>query len=575
MPPTDPAAEPERSVVGRWLVRRLLPTLALLGGCVALLHLSDRAEDRTLARQSADGTIALQYQILERELEVLGAMVRYLANQGAVRDFLGGSGSREAVEADLLAFCKSSDMFDQLRILDHEGREIVRVNYGGGQPVSVQLSELQEKSDRYYFRTARDLPPSELYVSPFDLNVEHDRIEEPWKPVFRLATSSVAGGRGAVVVVNYLGSNILERLRQAARASAGWSVLVNEDGYYLEGPTPRESWGFMFDAAPTFAGAYPRVWSEMRDAESGTVFAREGMFAFRRFPGAGMELGGHNDLRLRLVNFVPEGLLYADSRRSLGFLSLVAGLVGILSAGFTWRLAQAEAVRAAHEQRLEASEARLRVLSVGLLNAQESERKSLSRDLHDELGQIATAVTIDLKQALRRADGGEELVQRALASSEALLATIHAISSRLRTSMLDDLGLEEALTEHCSEFTRRTGIPVEAEIAAEEAGLPSAAGIHVYRIVQESLNNVARHAGASAVRVRVVREPQGLSIEVTDDGAGFDPELAPGTRLGLLGMRERVELLGGRFGIESGRRRGTTVRAWIPSEGRAAEGASA
>ena len=575
MSPPDTAAEPDRSILVRWLLRRLAPTLALLAGCVALLHLRDRAEDRALARQSADGAIALQYQMLERELQVLGSVVRYLANQGAVRDFLAGLGSRATVEADLLAFCRSSDMFDQLRILDTEGRELVRVNHAGGAPVSVQPSELQEKSDRYYFRIARDLAPSELYVSPFDLNVEHGRIEEPWKPVFRLATSSVAGDRRAVVVVNYLGTNILRRLRQAAPTAQGWSVLVNDEGFYLEAPSPGDSWGFMFDAPPTFASAYPEVWSEMRDAESGTFYVREGMFAFQRFPAAGTDLPGHNDLRLRLVTFTPDRILYGDARRSLGFLAAVAGLVGILSAGFTWRLAQADAVRVAHEERLETSEARLRVLSVGLLNAQESERRSLSRDLHDELGQIATAITIDLKGAARRPEGREDLIARALSSSETLLESIHAISSRIRTSMLDDLGLSEALLDHCSELGRRSGITVDAEVAVDETALPPGSGIHVYRIVQESLNNVARHAGAAAVRVRVVQDGRGVSIEVADDGAGFDPARAPATRLGLLGMRERVELLGGRFAIESGPGRGTTVRAWIPCPGVAPGGATA
>lgn len=555
----------------RWLLGRALPALVVLAAGIAALHGRDRRQDRQLALRAAEGVLTLQAELLERELEVVASTAVYLAEQSSVREFVAGRGPRDVVAADFLAFSRNSRSFDQLRVLDANGDEVVRVNFAGGDPVSVPPEELQSKADRYYFRIAAELAPPEVHVSPFDLNVEHGVIEEPWKPVIRFSTPVVAGDARAVVVLNYLGSSLLERLRQAAAPLGGWSALVNEEGYYLDAPTRAESWGFMFDAPPTFARDHADAWAALDAATEGVLHAEDGMYAFRSSGADRRARPGRDDLRLALVTFTSAEELYAGSNRALRLMLVLGGLVGVLLVLTTLHLARAAELRAAHEARLAASELRLRELSTRLLEAQEAERRNLSRDLHDELGQIATAVTIDLKQARRKPEEREVLLDRALAGTAHMLESLHALSSRLRTSLLDDLGLGDALQEHGQELERRSGIDVDVQVDVDETRVPPSVGIHVYRIVQEALNNVLRHAGASTASVRVTAGGGGVQVEVRDDGVGFDLAEAPPDRLGLVGMRERVELLSGRLEIRSRPEQGTVVSAWIPAPGEAAE----
>ena len=211
---------------------------------------------------------------------------------------------------------------------------------------------------------------------------------------------------------------------------------------------------------------------------------------------------------------------------------------------------------------------RRRNLTRRLGTAQEDERRRVARDLHDTLGQLQAGLGLAVAAARRTpglpAAAGERLgeVQRL---ADELGRETHALAVRLRPTSLDDLGLEPALRQLVADWFARTGIGVEFDTAGVGEGrLPAEVETAVYRVVQEALTNVAKHAGATAVSVVVTRPDGFVSVVVEDDGSGFDPAVAPKGRLGLLGMRERVELVGGKIDIESAPGAGTTVAVQIP-----------
>ena len=271
---------------------------------------------------------------------------------------------------------------------------------------------------------------------------------------------------------------------------------------------------------------------------------------------------------MKVVSFVPTAVLYSSSWHTFERLGLGTLLIAAVMFAIAWRLAYVGAVRENHERKIAASEKRLRVLSQRLLDTEERERKSLARDLHDEVGQLATAITIDLKRArkVENPDTKNELIGRSLEGTARLLDSMHRISARIRSSILDDLGLNAVLRSCGEDFERSSGVPVEVELDFEEERLPERVAENVYRIVQEALTNVSRHAQAEHVAVRVSQRNGQLDVSIRDRGVGFDPATSDPERLGLLGMRERVELLGGRFEIESAPAHGTVVRASIPLE---------
>jgi signal transduction histidine kinase len=218
------------------------------------------------------------------------------------------------------------------------------------------------------------------------------------------------------------------------------------------------------------------------------------------------------------------------------------------------------------ERRLEESvqaRASLQELSAKLLRAQEEERRVLSRELHDEVGQSFSAVLMEAENLLDLDPAAE--VRPRLESirgiAEKGINEIRNMALLLRPSMLDDFGLVPALDWQARETAKRTGMHVQlqSELAGE---LPEEHKTCIYRVVQEALNNCARHAQANTVQVAVRREAGQILLSVLDDGSGFDPQRARG--LGILGMEERVRHLGGKFEIDSQPGRGTKIDITLP-----------
>jgi PAS domain S-box-containing protein len=224
----------------------------------------------------------------------------------------------------------------------------------------------------------------------------------------------------------------------------------------------------------------------------------------------------------------------------------------------------------------------LQRLSVELMSAQEAERKRISRELHDELGQALTAMRINLAAlenellpALAPASG-EKLTETGRAVDE-MLDHVHELSLAFRPTMLDELGLVPTLRWYVDRYARRVGIEVEFEASNLEDRLPPELETALYRVVQEAFTNIARHAQARRVRLHLARRGSRVTASIQDDGVGFDAEQRPsispsGSGAGLVGMRERITLLGGAFSLRAAPGRGTRLSVELPVSPRRAAG---
>jgi len=229
-----------------------------------------------------------------------------------------------------------------------------------------------------------------------------------------------------------------------------------------------------------------------------------------------------------------------------------------------------EVVLTQHKQRLEESEARLRELAAFLQTVREEERTRIARELHDELGQALTALRFDLGWLRGKCNTADALGQAAadrvgaaLGVVEQSIVSLRRISEDLRPAMLDSLGLAAAIEHHVAQFSERTGIPCHLKMNREEFDLGGDLATAVFRIVQEALTNVARHAGARQVTVRIDELVDGIRLGVEDDGQGFDVGSRT-SRFGLLGIRERITMLGGQLEIDSAPGKGTRIDGWLP-----------
>lgn len=212
----------------------------------------------------------------------------------------------------------------------------------------------------------------------------------------------------------------------------------------------------------------------------------------------------------------------------------------------------------------------LHTATIKLIGAQEDERRTIARELHDEVGQVLTALTVELSLAHRKlttAGVSVEPLLEAQTLADGALTTVRDLSQLLRPAALDDLGLPAAIDAALRGLARRHEIKVELSQTGMTDRLAPETEIAAYRIVQEALTNVARHAAATHCRVRLMRLPETLRVEVEDDGAGFDILGAPAEPrgFGLIGMRERAAMLGGRLTILSAPGSGTRLCVELPT----------
>ncbi len=265
-----------------------------------------------------------------------------------------------------------------------------------------------------------------------------------------------------------------------------------------------------------------------------------------------------------------EGQIEVEQRTLREFATAATGLLLLMAlaiaAGSTAYLAKLERVSKREETRAEKAEYELRRLSNQLVRVQEDERRNISRELHDEIGQILTGLRLELGSLSRR--DGDETFQERLESvkrlAEDALRSVRDLALLLRPSMLDDLGLEPALRWQAKEFSRRSGIPVSVDIQGKIESLPETARICLYRAIQEALTNCIKHAAASRVTVTVKQGEDLVSASVQDNGKGFDARHLHTQGLGLVGMEERVRALQGRFAISSQPGKGTLVTLALP-----------
>jgi signal transduction histidine kinase len=211
--------------------------------------------------------------------------------------------------------------------------------------------------------------------------------------------------------------------------------------------------------------------------------------------------------------------------------------------------------------------------AIQMLHVQEEERKRISRELHDEVGQAVVGINTYLALSQRESPAKQNSVLRTqIADIEKLLLgamnRLHSFARELRPAMLDDLGLVPTLRSYLKEYAERTGLLVHFERSARDALLTAEQGTALFRISQEALNNVARHAQATEVTISLRRVKNGVQLRIKDNGQGFAVEEQRAAieekRLGLLGMQERVRLMDGRFLVRSAPGAGTTLVAEIP-----------
>ena len=352
----------------------------------------------------------------------------------------------------------------------------------------------------------------------------------------------------------------IHRQMDAALESYGREVNAAENQHYTELRT--ELARYWATLAPVFQ------WSPAERRELGYPFLRDEVFPRRQsMLDVADQIAAINEQQLNGGNAQVAGLLSGFQDRLAVTLLAALGLGLGMAAFSVHQIHRLEAREMARFEEVAHARAQLKDLSAKLVQAQETERRALSRELHDEVGQALSAVLVELRNlsaglGTRTADELRSQTEEIKSLVEGAVRVVRNMALLLRPSMLDDLGLVPALRWQARETSKRTGMDVSlaAEIASDD--FPDDYKTCIYRVVQEALHNCARHSHASTVRIRVQQSGGVVSLSIQDDGQGFDTAQMKG--LGLLGIQERVTHLGGVCRVHSAPGRGTVLAVELP-----------
>jgi signal transduction histidine kinase len=564
------------------LVAIFLPLVTVTGLIVLALYRSQDVSHRTIMQANEQGHVQLQTQIIDGDFRSILADVMIVARSRELAMLLAEPtpANRQNLAEECQLFLEQKQLYDQARYLDTEGKEVVRVNLRSGRAEIVPTERLQQKGDRYYVRETLELKSGELFMSPFDLNVEEGQIEQPIKPTIRFATPVHDSGgtiRG-IVVLNYLGSRLLDKITSASASAAGQVMLLDDFGHWLKGASPDDEWGFMFEDKRhlTLANRFPDAWREMLSADDGQFETADGMWTFRTvYPLARLQPGrplrtsnsaGSGPYSWKIVSHVPNERLLAEATRLQGalvrlFLALVVVLFTVSWLG-----------------------SRL------LLQHKQAQDQLLQSERLAAIGEAMAALSHESRNALQRSQAGLDMLAKRVADrpeAVELLGEVQDAQYFLRDMYEEvrDYSAPMNLHEETVDLRRvvdetwdhlvqaRRGRPIELR---QTGRLPDATAWADAQAVSQVFRNLfqnAIEASPAVSRIEVeydldrIEHCPAVRVAVRDNGPGlsreqreriFEPFFTTksrGTGLGMAICKRIIDAHGGR--IEVGSKNGT------------------
>jgi PAS domain S-box-containing protein len=289
---------------------------AILFGVTALHHLTTvRSADEKKIRSHETLNVQLGKTAIQKSFEGIISDLSYLAEYNERNDAFAPENQTalERMKLEFQVFSQQKRQYDQIRYLDITGNEIVRVNYIVGIAEIVPDEKLQNKLIRYYFHDSIKLDKGKIFVSKFDLNIEHGKIEQPVIPTIRFGTPvfDTNGNKRGVLLLNFHGQVLLDDFLTAISNIATHTMLLNADGFWLRSPDSEQEWGFMYDSNETFASTFTEAWGHVEASKSGQLTTTDGLFTFDTVVPHLNKSGGNY---WKIVSYIPESELYAATR---------------------------------------------------------------------------------------------------------------------------------------------------------------------------------------------------------------------------------------------------------------------
>lgn len=520
-----------------------------------------------------------QAEHIRQEIRRNAVHINFLANNNELIAALesGDKQSLKTHELELQSFARFMNVYDQVRVLDRSGIEVIRINNQNGTFTPVASGQLQDKSKHSYFTSVKQLRAGEIFISRFDLNIEHAHIERPFKPMLRFSAPIInANGEflGALVL-NYLGELLFQHYLKGSNIF-GNNILTNSDGYILYSPRPEVQWGSILPERSDFTvkSMQPKLWKQVIEKGDGQYSSNDRLFTFATIsPYDAVEQTRDGESGAQdwfIITEVNTDEIYGLPEAGTHYYTFTVIALLILWGVVTLLWLRSEGRREKTFNELENTLQEKRLLLSQQIHIQENERRFLAHTLHDDMGQALAAIqayVAFVARACRKGldesvlDGVNEIKK----VTQQMQRSIRCQINDLRPAALDRVGLKASIQTMLLDFCKREGISPSISIADHLPELGDEENIHIYRIFQEALTNIAKYAEASQVSASINATDTKLFLEIADNGKGMSAE--SGNGIGLIGMKERVELLHGKMVIQTEPGLGLTIRVSVPLNG--------
>lgn len=342
-----------------------IPLFILVNLVILFIQFPEFKAQQKINQSKELSKVKFQKSILQNDLKLVLSDLRIIAAHSDLLSYLNTNKEvyLDALKSDLLTFAREKVVYDQIRYIDEKGMERVRINSFPEKQEIVGSHSLQNKADRYYFKQSISLDKNCLYISPLDLNIEDGEIEKPYKPMIRFSTPVYDnfGNIRGIIVLNYLGRYLLDDFRSTSEISPGYSMLLNQEGYWLESDNDDQEWGFVIKERKNqlFAAHYPEEWNALKNQKEGRIVTQNGSFTFTTVdPFKNVLLSQKNqnslvDYQWFVISHLPKKQLYGFTNRVILFriaaLSIFASIVIALG---SWYYAHLIVVRQLSRQQL-------------------------------------------------------------------------------------------------------------------------------------------------------------------------------------------------------------------------------